>query len=217
MLLVGVGRPEQEAVIRQVLDRLGCVIVPHHEQARLGEFPALAAQHGDRSRGHPGAAGVRNDERILAHDQIHAIRVADLRRGQRFGMDQLDAAVELRFQKGGQFSVVALRVPPDTIAGQLLAERIHHHHAQRSRAARPFVSRCGNGRCGKRRDHQDPFGESSHVVSPAPSEAVKELGQAPPRPLLVQSFRRFGAEPVPFFHSPSVADFLCRTRMRLFL
>jgi hypothetical protein len=35
------------------------------------------------------------------------------------------------------------------------------------------------------------------------SEVVKKLGQAPWRPLIFQGFRRFGSEPVPFFHSLS--------------
>jgi hypothetical protein len=35
------------------------------------------------------------------------------------------------------------------------------------------------------------------------SEAVKKLGQAPSRPLIFRGFRRFGSEPVPFFHSLS--------------
>jgi hypothetical protein len=35
------------------------------------------------------------------------------------------------------------------------------------------------------------------------AEAVKELGQAPSRPLIFRGFRRFRSEPVPFFHSLS--------------
>jgi hypothetical protein len=33
-----------------------------------------------------------------------------------------------------------------------------------------------------------------------PAKAVKEMGQAPTRPMISQGSRRFGSEPVPFFH-----------------
>jgi hypothetical protein len=37
-------------------------------------------------------------------------------------------------------------------------------------------------------------------------EAVKKLGQAPSLRQIFQGFRRFGSEPVPFFHSLGVKN-----------
>jgi hypothetical protein len=53
--------------------------------------------------------------------------------------------------------------------------------------------------------HEFGYGNASRrcLSGLACSEAVKELGQAPSRPLIAQSFRRFRSEPVPFFHSLS--------------
>jgi hypothetical protein len=55
----------------------------------------------------------------------------------------------------------------------------------------------GNGVCSGRRAllHRLPLRGTERA------EAVKNLGQAPSRPLIFQRFRHFGSEPVPFFHS----------------
>jgi hypothetical protein len=64
----------------------------------------------------------------------------------------------------------------------------------------------GDGLLGALSHRVHHAGLSQHVDQQRLAEAVR-LGQAPSRPLIFRGRRRFGAEPVPFFHSLSVGCF----------
>ena len=128
VLLIAVGRPEQDPVPLQIGERLGHISGVDHHEAALRRGAVAARERRNRYDVEAEPAGVGLHDRSLADHEVEAAVGEGI---ERLAESHRDLAAERLAEKRGQLLIVALGMALHARTRELLRQRVHDREPER--------------------------------------------------------------------------------------